>query len=702
MAPPSTDDIDWDQYLLDYDWANNNWRNVIGDLQLVPWERVTSSTVYRIAQLHREYDDRNGTKDGQLNPVTIERLRRLNIDEITPRSQRSDRSMVDWISPRDKPRKSWTPSTPRKNAPPPVDLPPKDTGHFTIGFELELPIAVYRRGGLMADRPHPHDLRFEAERIVDDNQDPARIRREIEDEVLRVLNNDTDMVFIRRHEDEGTLLYDFRERNLQELEAGRDSLEPEAGDEEDSPPPSPSGPSVNVTQLPPNLKTSARNIADMAIQQFYDPGVTPAPGQNFDLSKSLRTATDRELRDALTTVPLSGVGTQHEVDQTRKLAWYHLQVAAFQAQRDPLHVHLPGMKERYRAFSVYAMPDTDFNNMRWEDYTDAPPVEEAENPADLYGWEMIKIASPVMDARRTQEVQQALLVIIRVVRQHFRIHKDVAAIPATTQINLSHTEGFTLLEAKKMLTLFALLEGNLARLNRRFRCESAYSHVCGDVKTISNLGALSAADPAAENFDPLDILPRPPYADRVRLLDEMDEYFPAEYLLRGDPDVAEKVFYTSVWLYEDISALCAAATAALRVRRTALVAKLRGEQHTHREERGKEEEFIAEKFGYWFDVVDAERGVFEFRGCSGTLDHHHVLAWATIGGCIVELARADAATYRNALTRIMRGDESILDILQVDKGSQDWYRARMGDDGYFHPSDDGPVSWNDPFWPPMP
>ncbi|KAI4864829.1 hypothetical protein F4820DRAFT_422272 [Hypoxylon rubiginosum] len=417
----------------------------------------------------------------------------------------------------------------------------------------------------------------------------------------------------------------------------------------------------------------------------------------FNVDQSLVTATRDQLTDATSRCPLETKTIEGET-LSRERALMLLQLRAYQLQSDPNHVALEGMKPRYRAFSVYTVDDERIGMRAVENHHYAdPPAEDAKS---LYGWETVRISSPVLPVSPAASIMTTAGDICRVMRNNFRIHRDMASIPTSMQISVSHTKGFTLLEVKKIISLYTLIEPHLRQLNRGYRASSAYQNICGSVRRWSNLGQVSVTE-LGKNFDPDRILPS---FRSEAMLGEMDQYMPTDILAYGD-DVSQsdQIFFVSLWCYADITSLCKAVTNTGPFRKTSLVALCRGGEYTEETDLTEDEEFEAAKAGLSnanFNIVDASRGVFKFRGAAHTLDPAHISCWSIICASVVNFAKhADPETFKAAVTGIVLGGTPMLEVIGVPYDVQKWYKSRMQDSGSFMPDDVvDQISWNDPFY----
>ncbi|KAI1779340.1 hypothetical protein F4818DRAFT_247087 [Hypoxylon cercidicola] len=688
--------FDWDAWVLKQTWSTFDWRLSRQDLERIPWERLQRSTVDAVARLHRRYDRLyRPNAEPELSPAHLEQLRRLTL-HTTPHVPAQPRPVSEWLGPVRK-RGPYVPLPTSRFGGKVVDF-------LTVGFELDMPIAVYRRGGLLADRPHPHDTRGEAEEIVSDDVDPQRVKSIVINKVLTALNSQTDLVVVRKDDDEGDELFNERMRELQMMDDDReDEIEDELPYDSNSP--SRSGPQKKPPpQYSPgvawndNIEEKAIDTAKVAMILNFPCSDPLTLDRAFDVEQSLVTATENDMWRAIQRVPIQVYMDGAQV-QVRNRAFRLLQLKAFQLRRDVRHIALEGMKPRHRAFSVYTLDDAPGARFVTNGNYADPPEEDAKS---LYGWETVRISSPVMAGDTLGQFTAAAGDICRVMRANFRIHREMIAIPATTQVVVSHTNGFTIQEVKKLLGMYAVLEPYLARLNRDYRSKPGYETICGSVKTESNLGQL--AQTGQPWNDPRGIMPRISDEERGVLLDELNRLWPTDLLFSDETSAADQIFYAALWTYPDITTLCRNVTRAEPNRKTGLTAQCRGGIRTENVDATADDEFEAARQGWSsgnYDVVDPGRGVFKFRCAATSMDPMHLVCWTVVCLSIADFAKnADDHSYRTAITQILRREAGILDILKIPQDVQGWYRSRIREsDGFFRLDDVmDKISWNDPFY----
>ncbi|KAI6088467.1 hypothetical protein F4821DRAFT_89854 [Hypoxylon rubiginosum] len=654
--------IDWDAMLLANEsrWMTQDWRRSRDDLNRVPWDKLQRSTVDRLARVFTRYDNLyNPTATPELTPAHLEQLRRLHLN-TTPTT---GKMKGGWCGP----------STPenKKTIPLPEENTSKDPGFLTVGYELELPIAVYHRGGIFAERPHP-DVRGEAEEIVSDDVDRARVKRIVVDKVLDALNSQTDMVFIRKDADEGDELWgqrvDLLEKmdNDDEEQAEQEMFSPGAEPmraDPRTPEPTPEpGTQKDGELYRDDIEKLAMRCAEFALTMYYPCSDPSRAERRFELDKSLITAEYRDLRRAAQRVPVS-VMEEGSAIKVRERAARLLELYAYQMKRDKRHVELAGMFPRYRAFSAYAM-DNDIGQMGMQFaidqfYDDIP--EGVNDVKSLYGWELVKIASPVMRADQSEltDITTTTADICRVMRQNFRIHRDMMAIPTSTVVVVSHTNGFTLLELKKIITLFFFLERFLIMLNRKYRSEDSYQKISGSIKKCSPLGKICQVTDIASINDPENLLDSPKNQSDpafVARMNEMKEHLPLDTVALTPGD---RAFLTGIWASTQVTRLCKKATSVWPGARTNLAAQCRGGDRSEYIEPTEEDQAEAAKNDFQsadWDMTDLPRGVIKFRCAASSMDPMHIASWISVCTSLVDFAQnADDVAFSNTVAQVSSG-----------------------------------------------
>ncbi|KAI1641511.1 hypothetical protein F4809DRAFT_654981 [Biscogniauxia mediterranea] len=652
QASSSSDSPAWDLALTEVDWTQLDWRNY-GPLNVIPWGELSKNTINYLAGAWDAYDTVHHPEVQGIgsNPASAEQLRRFgtqNIDQkakdqtakimrlFTTNPPGLDRAEdvlgVDPNPPKNFDNNNDPQGKDKKDGDGDDEMKLAPDDFYTIGFEMEFLVAVTPANG----GPDPHqDGRWLDMDLTHDPPTSIKFLDRITRAVADMLNAEAGIVVTVKDEDEEDPMYRIARERLDALARGEDPEAAAAG----AAPASPS----------PQLAADEGLANPAAVAQVVD-----TAEENMRLHQATHADIDRLPGDL---------------------------VAA--AQRDPLAVELPGMKHRYRAWSVsearYVRPD----GVRTAHYADAP-APGAPRPVDAYKWATLKLSSPAMSGHEVEPIHAALERACRTLRARFRAHLDLpAALPLTAQVTASHTRGFALVELKKLATLVRLLEADLRRLHRAERADPAAWRACGSFATWTALGSASVHDadwllghPAAPAWR---ALPRPAPATRAVLEAAMEQHLPTAEMFAGGRE-AEEVFYRALWLYTSVEQLSRGLAADRPGIRPAVVFKCAGRgQHTAADR----DEIDDERRPLPFVEVDRERGVIEFRYMQQSLEPFHLLCWG---------ADTEASQFRDILVDVLRG-RSIFDVL--DQG------IARSDTGFFEYPGKGRVDYSNIFWPPM-
>ncbi|KAI1654709.1 hypothetical protein F4813DRAFT_370014 [Daldinia decipiens] len=725
---------DWDRMLLDTDWLNLDWRQEMHNFQRVPWAEIRNGTLRQVAKLHAQYDETHEPSNSWpiRSPAADELIRRRELEEGNLGTE--TQAVPDWLpnevemfSPTgtqapdhpdlpDLPPIFSQPAAPGPStggntgnlggASTPANQPNKDKkipgliykddlpGYWTVGFELELPVAVYRRGGLMAERPHPRDRRWEAEEIVTDDVPKDRVNKITVDRFIEVLNSQTNMVFIHREEDEDSPFGDLWAENMHRLEHGFPLV-------------------ADVTKLDSTSRHSGERrlisrVAERAAVQARD-FLKLSYFNNSEPARNFLLASREELEDAAQRAIMHGVPSTSDRYDAEKHLEELLHLEAYQARRDKRHVPLADMRPRYRAFSVYAMDEVNLDYAKGKQYRNWPQTEKT--PSDLYGWVTIKISSPVLPFNWPPlDIDTMIQDICKVVRNNFRVHLDAPSIPATTQISVSHSSGLTLLDIQKLSSFLATeaVSNELRSLNRWYRSQRPHDKVCGPIREVSQLAKLAQTNKDVDNFDNSGIVPIHGPLRTEKLNQRAAEHLPID-LIKQRENLATRIFHTMIWQYTDINSIVNAVSTGHRSRKTEVMIKCQGTGDVVGKANPSPKDQSEQKsidYDHKFFNVDKQRGVFEFRHMGGSLEPSHIMAWMTVCCRICDFVRnSPPLHYRYALEQIMRDGVPVIEALNIPAEARQFFQNRAGQSGYLKSkfnNNDNMIDWRDPFYPTYP
>ncbi|KAI8958592.1 hypothetical protein F5Y11DRAFT_362470 [Daldinia sp. FL1419] len=710
---------EWDETLLGMNWTEIDWRdNEL--LREVPWSRIQNETLVHLNVMFMEYDENHQSRkvSGEFNPAAKEKARRHPLEVLNIGTEAQ--SPLSFLTPNTSAPSNdplgGNPVHLRQTQPGPAQSssdfspfsPPKqyrlpgfvykdaDNGFWTASFELELPVAVYRRGGLYAGRPHPEDNRWEDEPMETNNINHDIIASNTVDSFIDILSEKTDYVFVKRDSDEGTPLYDFKMENLHRLEHGLPMFEDvEMSDNEVS---------VSVPSerepYPPVVENAAQSTVAMLAEYYFD---------NSSHAKNIRLASFEDIRVAVSETGIHDL-TVDEREKAERRALELLELEAYKRRRDPRHVALPGMKPRYRAFSVYASDCTEINALlEKRDYENGP--DDVEEPARLYGWQIIKIVSPVLrlEGWPAANIDKIIHDICKVVRANFRVHVDTPAVRTTTQIAISHTSGLDLMDMKKLASFLSInaVHEDLRVYNHWYRTIRNYRHVCGPLNRDSRLARMAQANYAAVGYDN-DILKPIKENKNLRTLNQYALHFLPISKIMVQEKLASRIFHSTLWHYRTISSLVKALSPEDKRNKLELVIRARGEGFAvgGRSELDMDGSLSSEeRRAHKINSVeaDSERGVFLFRQMSGSLDPLNIASWLLVCAQITYFAKTSTPEqYKACLEKIMAG-ESVMDVIGINEMARKYLEDRYVTDGWLKTKTqtNGIVDWRNPFYPPM-
>ncbi|KAI0423713.1 hypothetical protein F5Y09DRAFT_336362 [Xylaria sp. FL1042] len=398
--------------------------------------------------------------------------------------------------------------------------------------------------------------------------------------------------------------------------------------------------------------------------------------------------------------------TGSEADEIQKRAKHAVQAQVLREQVDGHSCDLPQMKPRYRVWSVSRNRFWRFNNVKSSDYTNCSDPA-ATRPVDMYHWAGIEVSSPVYrasDQAAHEAVSESLKTVCDTLKHDLRTHHcALPTLDGTTSIFIGHTEGFTLLELKKLVTLWFVLEPELRRLHRHHRHTLEGQWTCMPLRRGSRLGSMVDEPLEYPIFDPDGILPHPYEETRLFYSSQMNDHF-ATLPFFGRLSDGDELYLRAVWQYTSVSNLSLAMrtvgapeTTSLAIRchgRGQRTSRLRSRKEMIREANHPEFSFPGE--------IDKHRGVLEFRQMGQSLDPVSIMAWKDICGSVVQACReTNSVTFRELMTMLTdeRQDQSAWDILEVTEAVNQVFGHEERDArGYYQPRSNGTVVYQYPFY----
>jgi hypothetical protein len=395
--------------------------------------------------------------------------------------------------------------------------------------------------------------------------------------------------------------------------------------------------------------------------------------------------------------------TAQDMVELQRRIQHIIQARVFAGQHDGLAYHLPGMRRRYHTFSVSNDEHANLNNVLARHYEHCPS-HDAMRPVDLYHWVPIEVASPVFSVVADREsIVGALGAVSDTFKRRLRTHHcALPSLDLTTSIFIGHTEGFTLLELKKFVTLYLLIEQDIARLHRRHRYTTEGRWPCEPLRTRSRLGALVSQPLDAPLNDPKKILPHPIDAVRESLTGLMHLHFAVADIVNRTND-EDELFLRAVWLYTSVSDLARALETTGPPFRTSVAIRCagRGERTTHLR---KDSDLITAANSTepsFPGEIDRHRGVIEFRNMGQNLDSETILNWTGICVNIVRTVReTNPPAFRELIHLITRGDISLTTLFHIPPSMITPFMSK--DEGspnsFYMPQEDATVDYRFPFY----
>ncbi|KAI0805410.1 hypothetical protein GGR55DRAFT_274083 [Xylaria sp. FL0064] len=464
-----------------------------------------------------------------------------------------------------------------------------------------------------------------------------------------------------------------------------------------------------------------RGLANCIIFVLTTPGFEEGkslPGVPSELFESLprdtRVHRIHEITDDLIALCASGIQeylkkrykfTPSEADQIQTRTKHAVQAQVLREQVDRLACNLPQMKPRYRAWSVSRNRFWRFNNVKSSDYRNCSDPA-ATRPVDMYHWAGIEVSSPVYHISNQtahEAVYDSLKIVCETLKRGLRTHHcALPTLDGTTSIFISHTEGFTLLELKKLVTLWFVLEPKLRRLHRHHRNTLEGQWTCMPLRRGSRLGSMADVPLEYPVFDPDGIMPHLREEMRQFHSNLMNEHFATLPFFESLSD-GDELYLRAVWQYTSVSDLSLAMKTVGALEATALTIRCRGRgQRTSRLRSTKEMIREANHSDIFPEEIDKHRGVLEFRQMGQSLDPVAIMAWQDICSAVVEACReTNSVTFKELMAMFTEGlrEESAWDILGVGGAvTQVFGREDRDAKGYYQPRRDGTVKYQYPFY----
>ncbi|KAI0412829.1 hypothetical protein F5X98DRAFT_391430 [Xylaria grammica] len=403
--------------------------------------------------------------------------------------------------------------------------------------------------------------------------------------------------------------------------------------------------------------------------------------------------------------------TPAELSEIQKRTEYAVRARVLGAQVDPLaFANLPLVKARYLTWSVSEDPNVDLQYVQSSQYRRCPDPE-ATRPVDMYRWVRLEVSSPIFQEHHRpepDEVRGSLEVVCDTLRTQLRTHHcALPTLDGTTSVFIGHTEGFTLLELKKMATLWIVVEPMLRCIHRARRDTAEGQAGCRPFLLGTRLGQLCIQPLDQPLDDPDRIMPHPSPEQREFARWQMHDHIACRTLF-GEIPPHHELFIRAIWMYTSVSELARALESARKPECTSLAMRCYGSgQRTSRQRSSRETRARIDgrdgPYTYPPDI-DEHRGVLEFRMMGPSLDADHIMGWVHICGKLVRLAReTNGVTFRE-LVGLFRDPElsdtaSPWDVLWTTQKVREVFGTSNRDrEQYYRPRRDGTVDYNYPFY----
>ncbi|KAI2627247.1 hypothetical protein GGS21DRAFT_540731 [Xylaria nigripes] len=435
----------------------------------------------------------------------------------------------------------------------------------------------------------------------------------------------------------------------------------------------------------------------MKVVSMGEPGLT---NRDFRPSEIKRIAS--AVPDLLAMTPATKDLTPYEVAEVQKRIERILLARAIAEQMDPGTFSIPKMKRRYKCWSVSYDYHMNSSYVKSEEYENCPSAE-ATRPIDMYMWGPIEVASPLFRTADSEPTWASLGTVCDVLKYHFRTHHSaMPTLDMTTSIFIGHTEGYTLLELKKLVTLWLAVEPKLGFLHRYRRSSPWGSWPCRSLRQHSRLGVLVSQPLNAPLNDPHGIMPHQCEETREFYTTQMYEHFNALKIFNGASD-ADELFLRAVWQYNSVSALSRAMEPAQPPERMSLAIRCEGTgpRTSHRHPptdnslrvEGYDQPFLGK--------VDPYRGVLEFRQMGQCLDANRIRAWTNVCSKVVMAVReTNHVAFSELMRMALHENIPIWKLLGVDRPARNYFMNHSTNDrrGYLIPKNDSTVDYGFPFY----
>ncbi|KAI0398559.1 hypothetical protein F5Y17DRAFT_454122 [Xylariaceae sp. FL0594] len=348
--------------------------------------------------------------------------------------------------------------------------------------------------------------------------------------------------------------------------------------------------------------------------------------------------------------------------------------------QDPLHVDVPSIKDRYRAWSVVCDESVDGDGMTRKRYH-VPPEMDTNDPFHDYRWFGAEVVGPVLsigDERARQAIRDACGAL----RDKLRIHKPME-VSSGLHVHLGHTQGWVLPQLKRFAVVWYLTENTLFQFHRKDRDRSH------KVSRATRWFTPSFRRRAGFGFMPGYSKPMPFNPSHILNLFAMEAQanIPYHRLTRE-----QKAMTYWIWQFNSINGLNAGlGKQEHKEIRTGLKWRVRGLYSSYEKSE---------------DGGDPQPGTVEVRIMQGTLDADYINNWVSILERIVHVVRKLKNHEFKALldTWLQQPTaEKLLEVLQVPEDLRKYWtdpKRRDKRNEWWEYPDRDMVDWGQPFMVP--
>lgn len=506
-----------------------------------------------------DHDDETGPLSHEMMQILMTPVRRAagSIGSSTPSTDR-DGNPAQHLHTGDDPP---PPTASSSRAPPPGPGEPPQPGKYTYGVEFEFLLATKTRADDGRD-PHPADDRWLSAALLGDPDQTLyeyTVRNRMADAMRR------GGVIVNKSRDATDMFHSPRSQAARRL-AFLDSLEPDVlADRALRARTNDLAVGANSGWVPPACVWDAAQDRDANIVRNARALVAAFEAQHGAAGVPLRD-TAQDTVDGLAARWLAPgargrlQGREWDALAASDLRFHwHLRAmdrVAADAEawelrrRDPRHVEIAGMQDKYRAWQATQDVSVTENGVRLSHYQMpagyVPGSTGYADPPFTYVWWGGEVISPVYDVG-DPDAFDTVQTAARQLRDELRIHKPMSSVGSGLHVHLGHQDGFSLLQLKRLVTLWYAIEESMYSLHRMDRYTGSY---CTPMRAESRLAmALFSPNALDKNYNQ-EYLPN----GGQGLAEQYDRYMQPKLPL-DLMDAKTKEFVTNVWRYPTITNL---------------------------------------------------------------------------------------------------------------------------------------------------